>query len=80
MTYEDIVACEIITKDIFKHQTFTCEAQPHIVSKCNQDDEEEKNYDKDINGEQATQYEENVQPSEAEMEVGCTNEIVREKL
>ncbi len=78
LTYEDIVTCEMIPEDVFEHQTPTCEAQPHIVSEYNEDDEEEEDYDKDINGEQATQYEEDEQPSEAEMEIGCTNEMVRE--
>ena len=52
LTYENIVTCEMIPEDIFKHQTPTCEAQPHILSKCNEDDEEDEDYDI------STQYEE----------------------
>ena len=65
LTYEDIVTYEMITEDVFEHQNPTCEAQPHIVSKYN---ENNKNYDKDIVVKQATQYGKK-QPSEAEMKV-----------
>ena len=78
LTYEDIVTCEMIPEDVFEHQTPTCEAQPHIASECNGDDEEEEDYDKDIDEEQATQYEEVDQPCEVEMDIGCMNEMVRE--
>ena len=48
LAYEDIVACEIITKDVFEHKTPTYEVQPHIIYECNEDDEEEEDYNKDI--------------------------------
>ena len=62
-----------VTKDVFEDQTHTCEAQPHIVSECNEDDEDEEDYYKDIDEEEATQYEEDEQSSEADIEVGCTS-------
>ena len=57
MTYEDIMACEMITEDVFEHLTPTCETQSHVVSKCYEDDEKEEDYDKDVDKKQATQYE-----------------------
>lgn len=80
LTYEDIMTCEMITEDVFEHQTPTYEAQSHVVSKCNEDDEEEEDYIKGIDEEQATQYEKKEQFSKAEMEVGYTNEMVSEQL
>ena len=59
LTYKYIVGCEMITEYIFEHQTPTCEAQPHIISECDEDDEEKEDYDKDIDGEEAIQYEKN---------------------
>ena len=56
LTYKNIMACEMITEDVFEHQTPTCEVQPHIVSKCNEDNEEKEDYDKHIDEEQATKY------------------------
>ena len=32
LTYKDIMTCEMITEDVFEHQTPTYEAQLHIVS------------------------------------------------
>ena len=52
----------MITEKFFEYQTPTCEVQPHIVFECNEDDEENEDYDKDIDGEEATQYEEEEQP------------------
>jgi hypothetical protein len=62
-----------VTEDVFEDQTHTCEAQPHIVSECNEDDGDEEDYYKDIDEEEATQYEEDEQPSETDIEVGCTS-------
>ena len=56
------MTCEMITENVFEYQTPTCEVQPHIVFECNEDDEENEDYDKDIDGEEATQYEEEEQP------------------
>ena len=46
LTYEDIIACEAIKEDIFKHEMSICEVQPHIVSRCNEEDEEDEYDDK----------------------------------
>ena len=78
LTYEDIVTCKMIPEDFFEHQTPTCEVQPHIVFECNEDDKDEEDYNIDIYGEQATQYEEEEQPSETKMEIGCTNEMIKQ--
>ena len=51
------LTCEMITENVFEHQTSTYEAQPHVVSKCNEDDEKEEDYDRGIDEEQVTQYE-----------------------
>ena len=80
LTYENIVTCEMITEDVFEHQTPTCEAQPHIVSECNKEDEEEEDYEKGIDEEQAIQYEKEEQSSQAELEVSCMNEMIREEI
>ena len=66
LMYEDIIANEAIYEDLFEHETTTCEAQPHIISRCN---EKDQNDDEDINGEKLAQYEEEDQPSEPKMEV-----------
>ena len=80
LTYEDIVACEMITEDVVEHQIPTCEAQLHIVSECNEDDEDKEDYEKNIDEEQATQYEKEEQSSEAKLEVRCTNEMIKEEI
>jgi hypothetical protein len=54
-------------EDVFEHQTLICEVQSHIVYK----------YNKDNDKKEATQFEEYEQPSEANMKVDCTNEMVR---
>ena len=64
LTYEDIMTCEMITEDVFEHQTPTYETQLHVISKCNKDDEKKEDYDKGIDEEQATQYEKEEQSSE----------------
>jgi hypothetical protein len=61
-------------EDVFEHQTLICEVQSHIVYKYNKDEED---YDKDNDKKEATQFEEYEQPSEANMKVDCTNEMVR---
>ena len=76
LTYKDIVACEAIKEDVFVYETTTCKAQPHIVIKCNVEDEEEEDDDKDIDIKKTTQHEEDEQPSQ--LELGDTNEMVRE--
>ena len=44
-----------------------------IHVKLNEDDEDEENYYKDIDEKEAIQHEEDEQPSEADIEVGCTS-------
>ena len=48
LTYKDIVACEAIKEYVFEHESTTCKAQPYIVSRCNEEDEEEEDGDKNI--------------------------------
>jgi hypothetical protein len=43
-----------VTEDVFEDQTHTCEAQPHIISECNEDDGDEEDYYKDIDEEEDT--------------------------
>ena len=78
LTYKDIVAFETIKEGVFEHETTTCETQPHIVSRCNEEDEENEDDNKDINGEKVTQYEYDKQPSKLQMELENTNEMVKE--
>lgn len=56
-------------------KTNTCKIQLHIISRCNEEDKEEKDHDQDIDGKKTTQYKENEQPSKLKMKVGSTNEM-----
>lgn len=47
LTYKDIIASEIIKEDVFEHESTTYEVEPHIVSRCNEKNKKDEDYDKD---------------------------------
>lgn len=65
-------------ENVVEYETTKCEDWQRMIFECNEEIEEDENDNKNIDGQNATQYKEEEQTHKPDIETTCTNEMASE--